>query len=156
MVVDRDAAENKKDRIRRAATESAVVGPMVALMLVGFLARLQNFFCPANFLPLYGASFVLLAPTYFLIGLAGAELDQRLVMHGVTRWRSFLTLALGGAVLGALYFESLSFVLVKVLPVYAPLLGLPGVQSALAIAAGLAATWNVLFQSREPQTLGLT
>lgn len=150
-----DAEENRRDSIRRAATLSAIVGPMVALMLVGFLARLQNFFCPANFLPLYAASFVLLAPGFYIIGLSGAESALRLFERGTARWPTFLILAVGGGILGALYFESLAFVLVRALPDYAPLLTLPGLQAALALAAGLAATWIVLFGVREPQALSL-
>jgi hypothetical protein len=150
-----DEIENKRDSIRRAATLSAIVGPMVALMLVGFIARLQNFFCPANFMPLYAVSFIVLAPGFYMIGLSGAESALRLSERGTARWPTLLLLAAGGSILGALYFESLAFVLVRALPDYSPLLTLPGLQASLALAAGLAATWIVLFGVREPQALSL-
>ena len=153
MVVD--TVEERRDSIRRAATMSAIVGPMVALMLVGFLARLQNFFCPANFLPLYAVSFVLLAPGFFLIGLSGAEAALRLGEHGMTWLQSLLILAGAGGVLGVLYFESLTFVLIRVLPGYAPLFDMPGLRLALALAAGLAATWNLVVGRSERQILSL-
>ena len=124
-------------------------------MLVGFLARLQNFFCPANFLPLYAVSFVLLAPGFILIGLSGAEAALRFGDRGMTRWQSFLALAGVGSILGILYFESLAFVLSRVLPGYAPLFTMPGLRVALAVAGGLSATWNLVVGTREPQILSL-
>jgi hypothetical protein len=97
----------------------------------------------------------LLAPGFFLIGLSGAEAALRLGERGMSKWRSFLVLAGVGSILGALYFESLAFVLSRGLPGYAPLLTMPGLRLALALAAGLAATWNLVVGTREPQTFSL-
>jgi hypothetical protein len=134
---------------------SAIVGPLVALMLVGFLARMQNFFCPANFLPLYAVSFLLLAPGFFLIGLSGAEAALHLAEREMARWQSFVVLAGTGSILGILYFESLAFVLIRVLPDYSPLFTMPGLRMSLGVAAALAATWNLVVGRSEPQALSL-
>jgi hypothetical protein len=128
---------------------------MVALTIVGFLARMQNFFCPANFLPLYAVSFLLLAPGFFLIGLSGAEAAFQLAERGVARWQSFLVLAGVGSIFGIVYFEILSFILVRVLPDYAPVFTLPGWRVSLGVAAVLAATWNLVVGRNEPQMLSL-
>ncbi len=147
--------EQRRDQIKRAAVMSAIIGPLTAQILVGALARMQNFFCPANFLPIYAVSFTLLAPGFFLIGLAGAETAMRLGERAVTRWQTLALLPVGGAILGAAYFQSLSVVLGWIFPDYSVMLTMPGLGAALAMAAALATTWSVLSRRAELSTLSL-
>jgi hypothetical protein len=146
---------DRQDRIVRAAVMAAIVSPLVAQIAAGFLARLQDFFCPANFLPIYAASFALLAPGFFLIGLAGADAAFKLSGRGLSRSQILLVLAAGGAVLGALYFESMAFAVRWLLADYSPLLSLPGLQLALSLAAALGSSWSVLFRPDETPALSL-
>jgi len=148
-------SENRGERISRAAIQSAIVGPLVAQIAVGFLARLQNFFCPINFLPIYAASFVLLAPGFFLIGRTGANLALRLEARETPRWLMGLAMAVGGALLGIAYFETLAFLIRTFFNDYGALLNMPGLRPAISAAAAMAANWSLLFRPREVQALSL-
>jgi hypothetical protein len=134
---------------------AAIVSPLVAQIAAGFLARLQNFFCPANFMPIYAVSFAVLAPGFFMIGLAGADAAFKLGDRGLSRLQILLVLAVAGGILGALYFESLTFAVRYFFADYAPLLSLPGLRLALCFAAALGSSWSVVFRPDETPALGL-
>jgi hypothetical protein len=134
---------------------AAIVSPLVAQIAAGLLARLQDFFCPANFLPIYAASFALLAPGFFLIGLAGADAAYKLGDRGLSRLQVLFVLAAAGGIVGALYFESLSFSVRWLFADYAPLMAVPGLGLALSLAAALGSSWNVVFLPDETPALSL-
>ena len=146
---------DRQDRILRAAMMAAIVSPLIAQMAAGLLARLQNLFCPANFLPVYTASFALLAPGFYMIGLAGADAAFRLSDRGWSRLQVLLGLATAGGILGALYFESLAFAIRWLFADYAPLMALPGLRTALSLAGALASSWSVVFRPDETPALSL-
>ncbi len=139
----------------RAAVMAAIVSPLAMLIAAGLLARLQNFFCPANFLPIYAASFALLAPGFFMIGLAGADAAFKLGDRGLSRLQVLLALAAAGGIVGALYFESLAFAVRWLLADYAPLMAVPGLRFAFSLAAALGTSWSVLFRPDETPALSL-
>jgi hypothetical protein len=147
--------ENHREPVSRAAIVSAIVGPLVAQIAVGLLARLQDFFCPVNFLPIYAASFFLLAPGYYLIGRIGADLALRLEAGETPRWIVFPALAAGGALAGVVYFEALAFVIGTVFADYRFLLAMPGLRIAISAAAALTANWGFVFRPREYHALSL-
>ncbi len=147
--------EHTQERIAHAATMSAVIGPLLAQAAVGALARLQNFFCPLNFLPIYAASFILLAPGFYVIGRVGATIAMRQEVQGVSRWMTLLALTVGGGLFGWLYFEGLALLIAWALKDYAPLLALPGLRVAISTSAAVAANWSILFGKRQVQALSL-
>jgi cation transport ATPase len=150
-----DSQQNRRERISQAAIRSAIVGPLVSQIAVGFLARLQNFFCPINFLPIYAVSFALLAPGFFMIGWAGADMALRIEAKETPRWMLWLALAAGGALAGVVYFEALAFLIRMLFTDYGILLNMPGLRPAISAPAALAANWSLLFRPREPQRLSL-
>jgi hypothetical protein len=147
--------ERTRERIAHAAVMSAIVGPMMAQAAVGALARLQNFFCPLNFLPIYAVSFLLLAPGFYLIGRVGAMVATTWEEQATPRWKSFLVLAVGGGLFGLLYFQALALLIAAVFKDYAPLLALPGLSFAISTSAAIAANWSILFGKREVQAFSL-
>ncbi len=147
--------ERTQERIAHAAIMSAIIGPLIAQMAVGALARLQNFFCPLNFLPIYAASFILLAPGFYLIGRAGATIAMRREMQGASRWMTLLALTVGGGLFGWFYFEGLALLITWAFKDYAPLLALPGLRAAISTSAAVAANWSILFGKREVQAFSL-
>lgn len=147
--------DDRQDRILRAAVMAAIVSPLTAQIAAGFLARLQNFFCPANFLPIYAASFALLAPGFFMIGLAGADAAFKLGDRGLSRTQVLLVLVAAGGILGALYFESLAFLVRWLFADYAPLMAVPGLRLALSLAAALGSSWSILFRSDDTLAFSL-
>jgi hypothetical protein len=154
FINDKNRAD-RQDRIVRAAVMAAIVSPLVAQIAAGLLARLQDFFCPANFLPIYAASFALLAPGFFLIGLAGADATFKLGDRGLSRFQILLVLSAAGVFVGALYFESLAFAVRWLFADYAPLMELPGLRLALSLAGALGASWSILFRPDETPALSL-
>ena len=147
--------EYTQDRIAHAATMSAVIGPLLAQAAVGALARLQNFFCPLNFLPIYAASFILLAPGFYVIGRAGATIAMRQEAQGASRGMTLLALLVGGGLFGWCYFEALAHLITWAFKDYAPLLALPGLGFAISSSAAVAANWSILFGKRDVQALSL-
>ena len=147
--------ERTQERIARAAVMSAVIGPLMAQAAVGALARLQDFFCPLNFLPIYAASFILLAPGFYLIGRVGATIAMQQEVKGASRWMTLLTLTVGGGLFGWLYFEGVALLITWAFKDYAPLLALPGLGFAISSSAAVAANWSILFGKREVQALSL-
>ena len=147
--------ERARERIGHAAIMSAIVGPLMAQFAVGALARLQNFFCPLNFLPIYAASFILLAPGFYFVGRMGAILAIRLEDQGTSRWKTWLALATGGGLFGWFYFEGVALLIAWAFKDYAPLLTLPGLGAAISASAAIAANWSILFGKREVEALSL-
>lgn len=147
--------ERTRERIAHAAIMSAVIGPLMAQAAVGALARLQDFFCPLNFLPIYAASFILLAPGFYLIGRTGATIAMRREMAGSSRGMTLLALTVGGGLFGWFYFEGLALLITWAFKDYAPLLALPGLRFAISASAMVAANWSMLFGKREVQAFSL-
>lgn len=145
--------ERNRERIAHAAIMSAIIGPLMAQATVGALARLQNFFCPLNFLPIYAVSFLLLAPGFYLVGRVGAAVAIRWEAQGTPRWKALLALGVGGGIFGLLYFEALALLIASVFTDYAPLLALPGLSSAISTSAAVTANWSILFGKRDVQAL---
>jgi hypothetical protein len=146
---------DRRDRTLRTAVLAAIVSPLIAQIAAGLLARLQDFFCPVNFLPIYAASFALLAPGFFMLGLAGSDAAFKFIDRGYSRLQALLVLALGGAIAGALFFESFAFVIRWFFADYAPLMALPGLRFALSMAAALASSWSLVFRPEETPALSL-
>lgn len=132
-----------------------MVGPLVAQIAVGFLARLQNFFCPINFLPIYVASFVLLAPGFYMIGRTGANMALRLEAQERASWMVGVVLAAVGALSGIVYFQGLAFLVRLLFSDYRAWLSMPGLGAAISATAAMTANWSLLFRPRDLQALSL-
>lgn len=147
--------DRTRERVAHAAIMSAIIGPLMAQMAVGVLARLQSFFCPLNFLPIYAVSFLLLAPGFYLVGRVGATTAIRWEQQGTSRLKVMLALGVAGGLFGYLYFEGLAALISWIFTDYVPLLTLPGLAAAITVSAAIAANWSILFGKRQVQAFSL-
>jgi hypothetical protein len=147
--------EQAREQAIHAGLVSAVVGPLLVQSLVGVVARLQNFFCPLNFLPIYAVSFILLAPGFFFSGWAGATAATRIGARWASPRLTVLALAIGGGLFGLLYLEITIHLIEWFFSDYTPLLALPGLRASFFAVGAVTANWSRLPRRRRVEALSL-
>jgi hypothetical protein len=127
--------------VSRTALSSAGLGPLLAQLAVGVLARPPEFFRPSYFAATFLVALVALGPGSLLIGMASAEAAARAVGRGLSGPGAALGFALAGALAGWVHFVILAEALgASPSPlIEEEALSLPSLRAALIISGALLA-----------------
>jgi len=131
--------------VSRTALTAAGLGPLIAQMAIGALARPPDFFRPSYFLATFLVALVVLGPGSLLIGMASAEAAARARARRLSPAAACLGLAIAGALAGWVHY----LVLARILGsspsalIEEEALSLPSLRAALTLSGAILALRSV-------------
>lgn len=127
--------------VSRIALTSAGLGPLLAQVAVGLLARPPDFFRPSYFLATLLVALVALGPGSLLIGMASAEAAARARGRGIPRATAGLGSAVAGALGGWLHYVVLAGILGASRSAFIEeeVVSLPSLRAALSLSGAFLA-----------------
>ncbi len=131
--------------VSRTALTAAVLGPLVAQIAIGVLARPPDFFRPSYFLATFLVALVVLGPGSLFIGMASAEAAARTRARRLSPAATCLGLAVAGALAGWVHYLVLARILGSspAVLIEEEALSLPSLRAGLSLSGALLALRSV-------------